>query len=266
VNGKRIRNLSFAFTLFRELSRQLPTKSLANHQTTPIAYPSLIPPARFPCIPRVRAMPRRFHTREYSESEEIDTVLESATVLSRDASRVSMACLRGFEIDAVWRWNSRGISKAPLLCWAYSTIELDQICIFAVVSNEKHGGQLTSNIISLYKSRRVELIIARMYMIPAAQLISDKISKVDSTQRNIDDRNELSWCSCPRNATHGTRRVLGLARHRRRRYVRLDSTSFFQETSATRTTSRTWQVSTNNARNGGGEREGTPDVIRPVSI
>jgi len=46
-------------------------------------------------LPRVRAMPRRFHTREYSRAKRIDTALESATVLSGDASRVLMACLRG---------------------------------------------------------------------------------------------------------------------------------------------------------------------------
>lgn len=46
------------FTLFRELSRQLPTNSLANHQT---AHPSPTPPdSPFHASLKVRAMLRRF--------------------------------------------------------------------------------------------------------------------------------------------------------------------------------------------------------------
>lgn len=51
-----------------------------------------------------------------------------------------------------------------------------------------------------------------------------------------------------------------------RRYVRLDSTSFFQETSATRNTSRTWQVSTNNPSPREWRTRAVSDVIRAANI
>lgn len=134
----------------------------------PIAHPSSHPPSPFSCLPRVRAMPRRFHTREYSKSE-IDTALESATVLSRDASRVSMACLRSSKVDVVWRWNSRGISKAPriyslLHCWAWSaTYTYD-------TEHEKQETIISNIIYLLYINKHVELISAWICVINSPEL------------------------------------------------------------------------------------------------
>lgn len=132
---ERMRNVSRAFTLFRELSRQPPTKSLANHRT-PIAHPSLTLPGPLFVPPKDSChAPALSHTRIFQ--------------VGGRSTRLSRARLYYRGMQVACRWHAFVAAKSgrsmamkferdieSSAYTPYFIVELDQICILAMINTK----------------------------------------------------------------------------------------------------------------------------------